>query len=142
MAWSSFFGGKRTKYGNQKVKCDGQVFDSKKEYQRYLFLKRAEEDGLIENLQCQVQFELEPAVIEEYEEQLKTKTVTRTRVAQRAMHYTCDFRYTKDGVDVIEDVKGSAAQAKRDTAYQLRKKLLFARFRIRVKEVYKSNEEI
>lgn len=142
MGWSNFFGGKRPKYGNQKVKCDGQVFDSKKEYQRYLFLKRAEEDGLIENLRCQVQFELEPAVIEEYEEQLKTKVVTRTRVAQRAMHYTCDFCYDKDGKQVVEDVKGSEAQAKRDTAYQLRKKLLFARFRIRVKEVYKPTTEI
>lgn len=142
MGWSNFFGGKRPKYGNQKVKCDGQVFDSKKEYQRYLFLKRAEEDGLIENLRCQVQFELEPAVLEEYEVELKTKTVTRTRVAQRAMHYTCDFCYDKDGKQVVEDVKGSEMQAKRDTAYQLRKKLLFARFRIRVKEVYKSNDEI
>lgn len=142
MGWSNFFSGKRPKYGNQKVKCDGQVFDSKKEHQRYLFLKNAERDGLISNLRCQVQFELEPAVVEEYDEQLKTKTVTRTRVLQRAMHYTCDFCYDKDGIQVVEDVKGSEAQAKRDTAYQLRKKLLFARFRIRVKEVYKANSEI
>ena len=142
MKWSNFFGGKRSKYGNQKVTFDGQTFDSKKEYQRYLVLKNAESECLISNLRCQVQFELEPAVVEEYEEQLKTKTVTRTRVLQRAMHYTCDFCYDKDGNQVVEDVKGSEMQAKRDTAYQLRKKLLFARFRIRVKEVYKANAEI
>lgn len=142
MAWNNFFGSKRPKYGNRKVQHNGQTFDSKKEYQRYLFLENAEREGLISNLQCQVRFELEPAVTEEYEEQLKTKTVTRTRVIQRAMHYTCDFRYEKDGVDVVEDVKGSEAQAKRDAAYQLRKKLLFARYRIRVKEVYKANAEI
>lgn len=142
MGWSDFFGEKRPKYGNRKVKCDGKVFDSKKEYERYLFLKRAQEDGDISNLRCQVKFELEPAVIEEYEEMLKTKTVIRSRVVQRAMHYTCDFCYDKDGVEIVEDVKGSPAQAKRDTAYQLRKKLLFARYRIRVREVYKANEDI
>ena len=37
---------KRPKYGNKKVEYQGKLFDSKREMQRYVVLKEAEEKGL------------------------------------------------------------------------------------------------
>lgn len=135
------FGG-RSKYGNKKVEYEGAMFDSKKELQRFLVLKDAEKDGFITNLQRQVRFQLVPAVTEEYEVELKTKTVTKTRTAQRAIYYTCDFQYEKDGELVVEDVKSAPVMTKNDKAYQLRKKLLFAFHGIKIKEVFSAHADI
>ena len=138
-----FFGKKRrNKYNAKKVEADGQVFDSKKEKARYENLKNAQSMGAITNLQRQVRYELEPPVVEEYEEQLKTKVVKKTRTIQRGIYYTCDFQYVLDGNVVVEDVKSSPQQAKLDKAYQIRKKLLFARHGIRIKEVFNANEPV
>lgn len=133
---------RKNKYNAKKVKFDGQVFDSKKERTRYEILKYAEEIGVIRDLQRQVRYELEPPVVEKYEEQLKTKTVIKTRTVQRGIYYTCDFQYVIDGEVVVEDVKSSPAQAKLDKAYQIRKKLLFARHGIKIKEVFNANEPV
>jgi hypothetical protein len=135
-----FFKGKKTnKYNAKKTMVDDQKFDSKKEAQRYVYLKDAQDAGWITNLQRQTRFELEPPVVEQYEEQLKTKTVIKERTVQRGIYYTCDFQYEKDGELVVEDVKSSPAQAKLDKAYQIRKKLLFARHGIKIKEVFNAN---
>ena len=133
---------RKNKYNAKKVEFDGQVFDSKKEKARYELLKEACSNGLISNLQRQVRYELEPPVVEEYEERLKTKVVKKTRTLQRGIYYTCDFQYIKDGELVVEDVKSSPAQAKLDKAYQIRKKLLFARHGIRIYEVFNANAVI
>lgn len=141
--FSKFLGFRgHSKYGNKKVEYEGIVFDSKKELQRFLVLKEAESNGLITNLQRQVSFLLIPPVTEEYEVTLKTKTITKTRTAQRAVHYTCDFQYEKDGCLVVEDVKSAPIMAKNDKAYQLRKKMLFAFHGIKIKEVFDANKEI
>lgn len=138
-----FFGKKRrNKYNAKKIEADGQMFDSKKEKARYELLKYAEKIGSIRDLERQVRYELEPPVVEEYEEQLKTKVVKKTRTIQRGIYYTCDFQYKLDGQLVVEDVKSSPAQAKLDKAYQIRKKLLFARHGIRIKEVFNANEPV
>lgn len=138
-----FFGrNKRNKYNASKSEMDGYVFDSKKEKARYIELKAAIEAGIITDLQRQVRYELEPPVVEEYEEQLKTKVVRKTRTVQRGIYYTCDFQYVKDGNLVVEDVKSSPAQAKLDKAYQIRKKLLFARYGIKVYEVFNAKDNI
>ena len=138
-----FFGrNKRNKYNASKSEMDGYVFDSKKEKARYMELKAAIEAGVITDLQRQVRYELEPPVVEEYEEQLKTKVVRKTRTVQRGIYYTCDFQYVKDGKLVVEDVKSSPAQAKLDKAYQIRKKLLFARYGIKVYEVFNAKDDI
>lgn len=137
-----FFKKKGNKYNAKKVEYDGHVFDSKKERARYELLKEAYNRGLIDDLRRQVRYELEPPVIEEYEEQLKTKTVTKTRTVQRGIYYTCDFQYVINGEVVVEDVKSSPAQAKLDKAYQIRKKLLFARHRIKIKEVFNANDPV
>ena len=133
---------RKNKYNAKKVEFDGQVFDSKKEKTRYEILKYAEEIGVIQDLQRQVRYELEPPVVEKYEEQLKTKTVIKTRTVQRGIYYTCDFQYVIDGEVVVEDVKSSPVQAKLDKAYQIRKKLLFARHGIKIKEVFNANEPV
>lgn len=133
---------RKNKYNAKKVEYDGHVFDSKKEKARYERLKIAQEIGLITDLKRQERYELEPPVVEEYEEQLKTKTVTKTRTLQRGIYYTCDFQYMLNGELVVEDVKSSPGQAKLDKAYQIRKKLLFARHGIKIKEVFNANDEV
>ena len=137
-----FFKKKSNKYNAKKIEYDGHIFDSKKEKARYELLKYTEKIGAIRDLERQVRYELEPPVVEEYEEQLKTKVVKKTRTVQRGIYYTCDFQYKIDGQLVVEDVKSSPAQAKLDKAYQIRKKLLFARHGIRIKEVFNANEPV
>ena len=136
--------GKRTKYGNKKVEYNGKKFDSKKERDRFIFLEAAQRDGLITDLERQVRFELIPAITEEYEVQLKTKTVTRTRTVQRAITYTCDFMYyvPSKNLVVVEDVKSSPRQTAIDKSYVLKKKMMLALKGIKVKEVYKSQTDI
>lgn len=132
----------RSKYGNTKVEWKGLKFDSKKELKRWLILLDEEKAGNICGLDRQVRFELVPAVVENYEVELKTKTITKQRVLQRAMTYTADFVYEKDGKLVVEDVKGSEMRAKADKGYIDRKKLMFALKGIKIKEVYKPNDEV
>ena len=50
----------RNKYHNQKYSADGEVFDSKKEFQRWQELKILEKAGEISELRRQVPFELLP----------------------------------------------------------------------------------
>lgn len=129
-----------TKYNNKRVEVDGVVYDSKREYERWLLLKDAEEQGIITDLQRQVKFELIPAVIEEYVEHLKTKDKIRTRVLQRPITYTADACYYKDGEYVVEDLKVSP-KVKTDK-YILKNKMMFALKGIRIKEVYKATDPI
>lgn len=131
---------KGKKYNNTKVEFDGIKFDSKKEMQRYLALKDAQEKGLISDLKLQVRFELIPAVKEEYVEHLKTKDRIKTRTLQLPITYTCDFLYIKDGETIVEDVKASPKMLPKE--YTLKKKMMFALKGIKIKEVYKSNEII
>lgn len=79
------------KYNARKVKTeDGQIFDSKREYEYYLEYLKLEKLGEIFNLRRQVKFNLIP----------KTDKY-------REMNYIADFVYTdKDGYDHIIDVKG------------------------------------
>lgn len=131
---------KGTKYNNKKVEVDGVVYDSKREYERWLLLKDAEEQGIITDLQRQVKFELIPAVIEEYVEHLKTKDKIKTRVLQRPITYTADACYYKDGEYIVEDLKVSP-KVKTDK-YILKNKMMFALKGIRIKEVYKATDPI
>ena len=131
---------KGKKYNNTKVEVNGLKFDSKKEYQRYLVLKEAEDKGVITDLRTQVKFELIPAVVEEYVEHLKTKDKIKTRTLQRAITYTADACYYKDGEYVVEDCKISPKV--KPEKYVLKAKMMFALKGIRIKEVYKANDPI
>lgn len=129
-----------SKYRNKKVKVEGMVFDSKREYDRWLVLKEAEAKGLITGLQRQVKFVLIPAVTEDYVVHLKTKDKIKTRTLQLAITYTADACYYKNGEYVVEDCKISP-KVKPDK-YILKNKMMFALKGIRIKEVYKANDPI
>lgn len=140
--WRKLIKKKRNKYGNKPVSHEGMKFDSGKEFERWLFLKEAEQRGEISNLRRQVKFQLLPSVVEEYEVQLKTKTKTKTRVVQQAVFYICDFCYEKDGAEVVEDVKASPNKAVLDKTYTLKKKMMKSLKGIDIKEVYDGNDKI
>lgn len=131
---------KKNKYNNKKIVNEFGTWDSKKEHQRYMFLQEAEKKGLIRDLKRQVRFELIPAIKEEYIEHLKTKDKVKTRTLQHAICYTCDFRYSKDGVVIVEDVKASPKMLPKE--FILKEKLMFWRYGIRIKRVYKADEKI
>lgn len=131
---------KRQKYGNSKVEYQGKSFDSKREMQRYIVLKEAEESGLISDLRTQVVFELVPSITEEYVKHLKTKDKIETRVVQRAILYKADFVYQKDGKEVVEDVKVAKGLIPKE--FTLKEKLFFWRFGKKIKLVFKPNDEI
>lgn len=131
---------KGKKYNNTKVEYEGIKFDSKKEMQRYIVLKDAEDRGVISNLELQVKYELIPAVREEYVEHLKTKDKIKTRTLQLPITYTCDFQYLKDGVLIVEDVKASPKMLPKE--FVLKEKMMFALKGIRIKKVYSVKEEI
>lgn len=131
---------KGSKYNNKKVEYNGILFDSKKEKDRFVFLKESEEQGLISNLQRQVKFELLPAIKEKYIKHLKTKEKECERTVQLAISYTCDFQYEKDGVMVVEDIKPSPALIPKE--FVLKEKLFRYKYGFSIKRVYKPNEKI
>lgn len=133
---------KKTKYGNKKVEYNGLKFDSKKEKDRYIFLKEQERLGNIQDLQLQVKYELIPAIKEEYVEHLKTKDRVKTRTVQLAITYTCDFQYYKNGELVTEDVKASPKSASLDKSFILKEKIFRWKFGRSIKRVYKPTEQI
>lgn len=69
---------------------DGRTFASKKEMRRYAQLKLLERAGEIENLELQPRFVLIPK--------------------PNKISYYADFKYTENGKEVIEDVKGYETQ--------------------------------
>ena len=131
---------KKNKYNNKKIVNEFGTWDSKKEYQRYMFLQEAEKKGLIRDLKRQVRFELIPAIKEEYIEHLKTKDKVKTKTLQQAICYTCDFAYYKDGEYIVSDVKASPKMLPKE--FILKEKLMFWRYGIRIKRVYKADEKI
>lgn len=131
----------RSKYGNRTfVDQRGFRWDSEKEYYRYVMLRQAEKQGLITSLQRQVVFTLLPAVTEEQTVQLKTKTKTVTKTVQQPVTYRADFVYTKDGQQIVEDVKGSPRMLTKE--YLIKKKFMRGLFGIKIKEVYEPTDKI
>lgn len=108
---------KQNKYHNKKVEYDGIKFDSEKEKNRYIGLKQLERLGVIQNLQRQVKYELQPSF------KLNGKTI-------RSITYIADFVYIQDGVEVIEDVKGM-----RTKEYLLKKKMFEYKYKKEIKEI-------
>ena len=126
----------KSKYFNKKtISLDGSVFDSRKEARRWGELSLLLRAGKITDLDRQVKFELIPAQYETYERYGKNgqRLKDGTRLVERAAIYTADFVYTdENGVRVIEDTK---SQATRTEAYILRRKLMYARYKIKIREV-------
>ena len=131
---------KGQKYNNTKVIVNGIKFDSKKESERYIVLLEHERDGSISDLKLQVKFELIPPIKEKYIEHLKTKDKPKERTLQLPITYTCDFKYVKDGLSVVQDVKASPKMIPQE--FVLKEKLLFWKYGIKIKRVYKKNDPI
>lgn len=103
------------KYGNKPTVIYGIKFASRKEAHRYLILR---EDLRLERI---TNLEIQP----EYKIWTLREDGTEIAVAK----YIADFRYVRDGKLVIEDVKGV-----KTPVYKLKKKLIEARYGIRILE--------
>ena len=109
----------RSKYKNSKVEIGKNVFDSKKEAQRFMELELLVKNGAISNLQRQVKFELIPS------QKIDGK------VAERACSYVADFVYKdKEGNTIVEDTKGF-----RTADYIIKRKLMLYVHGIKIVEV-------
>lgn len=107
------------KYHAKKVQTIEGVFDSQKEYNRWLQLKAMAKNGIIQDLKRQVRFELIPSQKDEH-----GKTI------ELPVHYIADFVYKLDGELVVEDAKGMKTDV-----YIVKRKLMLYIHNIRVKEV-------
>lgn len=108
-----------TKYNNKKITVDGQIFDSKKEANRYKELRLLEKAGVIKNLSRQVKFVLIPSQRDE-----------NGKVVERECSYKADFKYEEGIKTVVEDVKGF-----RTKEYIIKRKLMLYQYGIRIREV-------
>ena len=96
-----------------------QIFDSVKEYERWLELKALERDGAITGLKRQVRYELIPTLH------------TFAGAPVRGVSYVADFVYTdRNGTFHVEDVKGM-----RTEVYKLKRKLMLYIKGIDIEEV-------
>lgn len=130
----------RAKYFNKKIKVGDLVFDSKKEYERYVFLRGAAESGSISHLELQPLYELVPKQYKTAEKRLKTKTKLVRRLVERAVTYTADFRYEKGGCTVVEDVKISKKLM--PVEYIIKRKLMLFVHGIEIRQIFDPKEPI
>lgn len=100
------------KYHAKKTYLDGMSFSSKHEAERNAELKLLQRAGKIENLRCQVPFELIPK-----------------KDGERSVKYIADFMYEENGRKVVEDAKGFRLKE-----YIIKRKLMLWVHGIRVKE--------
>ena len=105
------------KYHNRKIKTHDGVFDSKKEYERWVVLKLMQREGKIQYLKRQVPYVLIPS---------QKKSVG----SERPVKYIADFVYEQDGVPVVEDTKGV-----RTADYIIKRKLMLQVYGIEIKEL-------
>ena len=111
------------KYFSKKIRNEYGEFDSKAEFERYLYLKHQEDIGVISDLQRQVKFEIIPKLVKKVEVVLKTKTKEVVKIEEKAAHYTADFCYIDyNGQYIIEELKGGYTKNLAD--YVLRRKLI------------------
>ena len=113
---------KRNKFNATKIEKDGMKFDSVKEYKRYIELTAQMQRGEIQDLQCQVKFELAPKV-----------KITGEKRAKPALRYFADFTYVRNGVLVVEDVK--SAVTRKLASFRNKKHLMKSVFDIDISEV-------
>lgn len=88
---------KASKYHSKKVITEEGVFDSKREYARWLQLKIMERAGAITDLKRQVVYELQPAVVLDGRK-------------KPALRYKADAVYKENGLLVVEDTKSPATR--------------------------------
>lgn len=105
---------RRQKYNAQPTEVDDLRFDSKVEARRYQQLQIMERAGEISELSIKPLYILQPSFTDAF-----GKT-------HRAITYTADFAYMRNGQAVTEDVKGG--KATQDAAFSIRWKLAIKRY--------------
>lgn len=122
---------RKNKYNNHKVECDGHLFDSEKERDRYIVLKQKQRRGEIFSLTLQKKFLLTEAIFVDDKGRIVDRYTKGRKLYAKKSEYTCDFfYYTKNGNPVIEDVKGYKTDL-----YNLKKKVLAQFYGMIVKEI-------
>lgn len=111
----------KSRINSQRVIANGIEFDSKIEHDRYLELLVMEREGVISELQCHPAWELIPP-----------QKVPGKRTL-RGHRYTADFKYVRNGKEVVEDVKSVRSREERD--YIINRKLMWMLLGIYVEEV-------
>jgi hypothetical protein len=107
-------GGEMNKYHNRKTTIDGITFDSKKEAERYQYLKLLELAGEIHGLTLQPSYDL------------------IAQGGRKVGKYRADFKYNRNGRLIVEDVKSIATKT---AVYRLKKKIVEAVHHIQIVEV-------
>jgi len=103
------------------------LFDSQREYRRFLQLKRMEEDGEIEGLERQFKFILIPKTPLPYPYREKNG---RMKNCEKEVSYIADFVYKRGTRTIVEDSKGF-----RTESYILKRKLMLFVYGIQIEEV-------
>lgn len=132
----------RRKYGNSKCELNGISFDSKKERERFIVLKAAQQSGIISGLELQPTFELIPRIAEQVVVHKKTKDVIKEKFVQRPINYVADFAYVKDGVKVVEDVKSAKKTGAIDDVFLIKEKLFRWKFGFSIRRIYDAKDSI
>lgn len=139
------------KFNNKKMSTPDGEFDSKGEWERWLFLKEAEKNGQIKDLCRQVKFTLIPTQYRTEIVHLKTKDKEVQRVAEREITYTADFVYKRHKKNVpigmfgdaeiwervVEDFKGFP-----NDRWPLKKAMMLYFHGVAIREVKKPTEPI
>lgn len=106
-----FYPARKQKYNNKIVEIDGHKFDSQKEGDYYLYLKKLVDKGRIRSLQLQPRFKILDKV------NWEGKTL-------RARFYVADFQFVEDGKTVVVDVKSKITEA--NPLYRLKRQLFLS----------------
>lgn len=106
------------KYHNRKTVLFGEVFDSKKEAQRYAELRYLLKAGKISELRRQVKYVLIPS------------QRRGGKVVERECSYLADFVYRQGDELIVEDAKGVKTKD-----YIIKRKLMLWVHGIQIKEV-------
>lgn len=114
---------KESKYHAKKVEADGEIFDSKWEYERYLLLKAKERDGEISLLTHHPS----PFVLQE--------GFTSGKQKIRPITYCPDFLYHENGNQIAEDTKGMITEVSRIKMKMFRKTYPLIELRIIKKQI-------
>lgn len=139
------------KFNNKKMETPDGVFDSKGEWQRWLFLKEQERLGVIKDLKRQVKFVLIPTQYRNEVVHLKTKDKIVKRVAGREITYTADFVYRKRTKDIENDLMGHIEVWSRvvedfkgypNDRWPLKKSMMLYFHQVAVREVKKPTEPV
>ena len=125
------------KYHAKKARtADGLIHDSRKEARRWAELLMLERAGVISNLRRQVRYVLIPKQEEHFARYGANgnRLADGARVAERECAYIADFVYTKDGEEVVEDVKGYKQGGAYDV-FTIKRKLMLHVHGIKVREI-------